>query len=325
MTAINQAEELMGIAQRIRDRQLAQDVSDEKWVGKHRDLGSSKTYKNILAGNMEGYSTERWLLAYRAALNQVEAEAKASQDRDPIYDDLSTVTRLRVAVIDAMNAKGNDRLIIVQGPSGAGKTESLHIVGGKFGRRVVLVEADETWKNENAFLCGLLLAMGESIPASGSERMLRLIDALNRSRVMIVIDEAHHLGPRQLNLIKSIINRSPGEVVLAALDTLWNKLETSAYAESRQLIHNRLLERIQITEPDREDIEKILARRLGLEKAEAVKASEMVHAAAKIKGSLKFATRVCRRALIDSGGDTPSIQDVAKAISMVSVNMGVRA
>ncbi len=326
MIGKSQAVELVEIAQRIRDRQLALDVSDEKWVKEHRDLGSSKTYKNIIAGNLAGYDAERWLVSYRSAWNLIEAEMEASQGRDPIYDDLSTVTRLRVAVIDAMASKSNDRLVILQGPSGAGKTEALRLIAGKYGKRVLMLEANETWKdNVTALLNAILEKLEETAPASAADRMARVIKALAPSRVMIVIDEAHHLGPRQLNLIKSIINQTPGEVVLAALDTLWDKLESMAYAESRQLIHNRLSERVQITAPDKDDVEKILTRRLGINGADGKKAAEMVRKVAQVKGSLKFVTRVCRRSLLVSGGETPSLEDIAKAVGMVSQTMGVRS
>lgn len=319
-------EMLVDVARRIRDRQAVCDASDVEWCRRYRDLGSTKTYTRILAGKLEGYDVDRWLADYGRALNQVEADAQAEGERDPIYEDLSTVTRMRVAVLDAIGARNNDRLIVLQGPSGAGKTEALRCIAERFGKRVVLMEADETWKDSvNAFLVAILLRLGESVPASSAERMRSVIEALSASRVMLIIDEAHHLGPRQLNLVKSIINQTPGEVALAALDTLWLKLESTAYAESQQLIHNRLSERVQLSGPDVEDVRRILERRLGLETEEAQKAAVVVVRVARVKGSLKFVTRVCRRALATAGGERPGLEDVSRAVGTVSAMMGVRA
>jgi len=326
----SQAEELIELAQRIRDRQLAvqgDEPNDSRWCAEYKDLGSTKTYKNILAGKLDGYDADRWLVAYRSVWNLIEADLASSRESDPVYEDLTTVTRLRVALVDVMSAKGNDRLVILQGPSGAGKTETLRLMQRRYGKRVLCAEANETWKDApNAMINALLSLLDEPVHAgsSSSERMTKLIDALSKTRVLLFIDEAHHLGPRQLNLIKTIINRTPGEVVLAAMDTLWNKLEGQAYAECRQLIHNRLSERILLTRPERDDVEKIMKRRLGMN-GDLGKAAALVATKAEIKGSLKFVTRVCRRALALSGGETPTLEDVAKAVGAVCQTMGVRS
>ena len=44
-----------------------------------------------------------------------------------------------------------------------------------------------------------------------------------------MIDEAHHLGPHCLNTVKTLVNTTPGEFILVAIPTLWNKLQAHAY------------------------------------------------------------------------------------------------
>jgi hypothetical protein len=64
---------------------------------------------------------------------------------------------------DAMRETGNDRLIIVEGNPGDGKSSAVAALVGRYGSRIVLAEAAETWRDSiNAMLADLLLAMRRS-------------------------------------------------------------------------------------------------------------------------------------------------------------------
>jgi hypothetical protein len=70
------------------------------------------------------------------------------------------------------------------------------------------------------------------------------------------------MGPRSLNMVKTIINRTPGEVIMIGLPVLLKRLEMAAYQEARQLTLNRLCERITLSSADKDDT-AILLERLG--------------------------------------------------------------
>jgi hypothetical protein len=93
------------------------------------------------------------------------------------------------------------------------------------------------------------------------ERFNKVVARLKQSRICLAIDEGHHMGPRCLNLLKTLINQTPGEIAVFAKETLWTKLELAAYEEVKQLTKNRLAERVVLGCRPR-DIEKLLDRRI---------------------------------------------------------------
>lgn len=302
-------------ARKIRGWQLERKILDEKMVSMFRGLGSSKTYTRIVAGDLEELDAGRWARNYETVLNVITTLDEHESSDDPLYDDLTTVMDLRAAVTGAMREKGNNRLVILQGPSGIGKTTAAFLVSARFGARIVLCEASELWKeNANAMLGGILRALGVKHPPTAvSAKLDMTVAKLNESRVCLVIDEAHHLGPRTLNLIKSLLNQTPGEFVLLAMATLWHRLETQAYAEARQLTGNRLSERLRFEELEESDVALILERRLGIKSA-TDSAKTLAHAA-RSHGHMAFVKLVCRRArkLAGKGIVTTDIVDRAAA------------
>jgi len=290
--------ELKQIAEKIREYQQNAGLSDAEMCRRFGDLGHTKTYGKILAGDVADLDLEHWLLDYQAVWNVIEALAQGQAPEEPLYDDLSPVVRLRLAVTDAMRETGNNRLVIVQGPSGSGKSKAALLLKAKFGQRVIMAEANQTWKESlNAMLSGILQAAGvASIPMSASGKLEALVARLREARVCLVIDEAHHLGPATLNLVKTLINRTPGEIVLLAMGILWNRLETDAYQEARQLTLNRLCERIRLVEMEAADVEKILDRRLSLNGELKPAVAALMNADPRYR-SLNFVSAVVKRVL----------------------------
>jgi len=137
---------------------------------------------------------------------------------------------------------------------------------------------------------------------------------MKSSRRSLVIDEAHHLGPHCLNIIKSLVNRTEWGFVLMCIGTLWRKLERGAYEEARQLTTNRLAERIKLACPTERDCQRMLERRLG-NLADLKASTAMVAKTASVHGGLGFVRDVCKR-LVDARVDDVEItlRDVAKAV-----------
>ena len=308
-------EELKELAEKIRDYQMAKNLSTSELLRKFSGLGSDRTWNRILTGKLDSEeSTESWLLDYRAVLNLIESVSE-SDDDDIWYDDMTPVARLRVAVIDAMKEKGLTRLIIVEGPPGSGKTVAGKMLLGRFASRITWCEANETWKdNPVAMLNGIMVALRVKTESSSAYgKLADLIDCLKETRTCICIDEAHHLGPRTLNLVKTIINLTKCEMVLIAMETLWRKLETKAYEEARQLTQNRLLERIRLSGLDIRDVEKMLARRLNMKGEDLTHATNIVFKAGHYKGNMAFVRLLCRKALKMADDEIPTLEIINKA------------
>jgi DNA transposition AAA+ family ATPase len=318
-----QQKELFSLAQTIRDYQKQRGWSDTQLCKRYGGAGSTKTFTRILAHEVaQDFDIERWLLEYRTVVNLIAAEGAADDRDEEVFDDLSTCSRLRVAFLDAMQVRGNNRLIIVEGASGSGKTKAIRTLAAKYGRRVLLGEADETWKNPTVLLGGVLRMLGKKdFPGPTNERKDLVVAELLTRRVCICADEAHHFGPASLNMLKTLINQTPGEFILSGLATLMRRMETTAFFECQQLIRNRLAARINFDKLDKHDVELLIKRRLGWENGEAGKCAQMLilegKGPAQRLGHLAFVDAVCRQARRDADGDEVTLELFAKAISKV--------
>jgi hypothetical protein len=311
---LNQPErdELVALAQKIRAWQEAKKISDNELLRRYAGLGSTKTFTKILAHNLEELDLERWTAVYRVVWAMIENLTTRDHEED-LYEDLSTVVQLRRALIDILECHSLRRVVLLEGESGLGKSCALTLLQRKYGQRILLVEATDVWNdNPNSFLGSLLEAFGvRDQPASRDDRMRMLLRKFRDYRIALAIDEAHHMGPHCLNTCKTLINQTPGEIFLLALPTLWRRLERGAYEEVKQLLGNRLAERIKIGELREGDVRKVLARRAKVDDAPAAQA---VLKEARTRGNLSFVAAVCERLLEQDHEGAPTHEAVLAAI-----------
>lgn len=240
--------EITQLAAKLADYASRKGWSSVKLCKEYPGLGSDRTFRDMVAGNTEGYDAEAQVLNLRAAWALVE-EVAGESALEPVYENLSTVLALRRACLSAMKSWGTNRVVIVQGASGIGKSTILRILAGRYGSRIVLCEASEVWGDKPVAMLGAMLrSLGHEglLPNGAVSRMEAVEQKLSISRRCMVIDEGHHLGPRCLNVIKTLVNVTPGEFVIVAIPTLWAKLESEAYQEARQISTNRLSERVRL-------------------------------------------------------------------------------
>ncbi|MGI5868665.1 MAG: AAA family ATPase [Kiritimatiellia bacterium] len=278
-------------------------------------LGSDRTFRDMAAGNLDGYDAEAQLANLRSAWAVAE-ETAGDGAAEPVYDDLSVVQALRRACLAAMKSWGSNRVVIVQGASGVGKTTALRIVAGRYGDRIAACEASEVWNDKPAAMLGAMLrALGHdgNLPHGAMARLEEAQRRLSVARKCVVVDEAHHMGPRCLNAVKTLVNTTPGEFVLIAIPTLWAKLESAAYQEARQLSTNRLSERVRLALCER-DIAAYLAHavpEMAVDGKLARSAAKLIRPAAEAAGNLAFVRDVAR--LLPATGPV-GLEEVAEAV-----------
>lgn len=290
---------LVELAAQIRDWQTSRRISDAELCRKYQGLGSTKTFKRILDGSLEELDLDRWLMEYQQVWTVLCVEAPV--EADPVYDDLWHVRAARSAVRSAMQEVGNNRLVIVEGPSGSGKTTAARCIASSFGKKVVICEATETWKGPklSPMLGGVLWYLGvREIPNSEEGRLNKVLEVLQQAPVCLVIDEAHHLGLRTLNVIKTILNQTKCQIVLCAVETLFRRLESSAYEEAKQLTRNRLCARVRLNGPKLDDVDSYLERRMQWScPTQRKMCSKVLADGAKGRGGWNYVANVARTAM----------------------------
>ena len=312
--------QVQSLAQKIAAWGAARGMGVARLCREYPALGSDRTFRALRDGVFDGYNLAARLADLRGAWALIqELGGGEGGALEAVYDTLGAVTELRRAVLGAMRSFGSDRVVIVQGQSGVGKTTALRLLAGRYGRRVAVCEACDAWGDRPAALLGAMLrATGceGMLPSGATARLEALQERLCTSRTCVAVDEAHHLGPHCLNTIKTLVNTTPGEFVLVAIPTLWGKLESQAYMEARQLSTNRLAERVKLQLEVADVAEYLrLSRPEAWPKAAAARrAASLILPSARQSGNMAFVRDVAR--LLPSSGEI-SPEAVAQAVSEV--------
>jgi Rad3-related DNA helicase len=313
-------DELIQLARNIRGWQEAQTpkVSDEQMLKRFAGLGSTKTYRRLRDGDTDGLVCDNHLPKYRGTWAQIESASGAAA-AESIYPDLTPSLECAVAVAGLIPQRGKTRLVLIEGPTGSGKTSALGIIAEKYVGSVARTEAHEGWASLNCALGDIAVALGasrEDLPSSTSDRLTLCIGLAQKQRRVLLIDEGHHCTAQVLNAIKTFLNLTDSVVVIAGIDTLWRKLTARSWEEARQLIHNRLYERVRLAAPSAADVVTFLTRRLpALPIGEAKSAAPKVAAMSSHLGHFAFLRRVAER-LAAQPDDLDAIAILAAATAL---------
>ena len=312
--------ELTDLARRIHAWQERGGLTNARLLREFRELGSDRTFRDLRSGRLEGYDPARQLEAYRAVWAQIEArEGQAAEE--PVYADLDAVRLVREAALAAMRATGINRVVMVTGDSGSGKTTALRWLRGKYGSRVIALEASIVWDDRPGELLGALLEAGgaDGMPSSGPLRLAAAVEFLCRSRRMVAVDEAQHLGPRCLGAIKTLVNRTPGEWMLLAMGTLRRRMDLAAYEEARQLSTNRLAESVRLG-LTQDDVARYIAHAFPAADKKDIKAgAALVRDAAQHAGNWSFVRDAVQQARdMTPEGQQPAVLTFSEAAGAVS-------
>lgn len=133
-------------------------------------------------------------------------------------------TKALVHITAALNVASRDLdMIVVTGPSGAGKTTSLKAYAASHSA-VILIEADPGYTSMALFaeLCDKL-----GLPSKGSlhDLLQRVVEKLTGSGRLIIIDEAEQLPYRALELIRRVHDKAGVPVALVGMPRLKKNLQ----------------------------------------------------------------------------------------------------
>lgn len=316
-----EAKELIVCAQKVREWQQQRELSDVALIKRYPDLGSDRTYHRILKADIGSeMDVEGQLENYRAVVAQIETlEGGDDTPAEELNDKISGTAAVRRAFTALIKQKGNARFVVVLGENGTGKTSTTRVLARSFGSRLLCIEADDTWNNKPNALSGAILSgLGvKHVPPGQTDRFGLVIDRLAETRRTLVIDEGHHMGPKHLNLLKTIINKTPTEVMVCAIPTLWRKLEGAAWEEARQLTGNRLAAKILLTVRE-SDVERIIRDRLPNLAGDALKQaveSIMARCVNPKLGNFAFLREVLNNLRREHGQESVSLAQWAVAVA----------
>ena len=320
--AASASTELVALARQIRVWQEGRKprISDEQMLRSYPGLGSTKTYRRLREGDTASLVIEVQLAKYRGVWAMIETLINAAGLED-IYEDLTPTFDCCIAVGGAIPQRGKNRLVLIEGPTGSGKSTALSVLELKYAGQTARTEAHEGWQSLNCALGDILTCLTregytEIAKLSMAERLSRVILALRQSRRVLMIDEAHHCTAQVLNAIKTILNGTDSIIVLAGIDTLWRKLASRSWEEARQLMHNRLYERVRLAAPTQADVISFLGQRVpalngGDWKSAAGRIAEM----SKHLGHFAFLRRIAENLNAETGEpDSASLLETANRL-----------
>lgn len=159
---------------------------------------------------------------------------------------LANVSLLMAAMHRAMNSPTHERLIVLHGHAGYGKTTAAGYCANKL--RGYRVECCSHWSRK-ALLAAILHEMG--IPAGHSINDLfnQAVEQLAKSGRPLIIDEADHLVRNScIELVRDLHDKSGAVVLLSGEEGLPKKLERW------DRVHSRVLEFIPAQPADLADV-----------------------------------------------------------------------
>ena len=307
--------QLRALAREVQNYQLERGWSDKRLTEKLADIGSSKTYKRILddADPLDQMDVEGQIVKYSAAVAYITELRSKDRAAEPIYEDFSNVIDARAAVGKAMLEESIARLVIIPGPTSTGKDVIKDVLCRMWPKKVIAVEADEFWRDSlsapTSVLYGAvgIINRGEGkMPTYPMERSIGIKDELRKSKKILIINEAHHMGIRAINLCKTLINQTPTVIVWLCEPTLMGRLLSSSFTETTQLTGNRLFETVHLRTPPSNEILDLMERR-GVKFADKETrntAGSKLAAEAPAFGNWRFVVQVSRK-LIEHSKRTP--------------------
>jgi len=260
---------LRELARDVWDYQVLRDWSDGQTCREISHVGSTKTYKRILDPDDDlcELNIAAQLKNFEAAASYIIQRRATDRPAETEYTDFDNVARGVRGVTRALAEETNSRLVCIEGENGTGKDVLRNFLLRQWGKITVAVEATEMWRDSNTVPAGdILRALGaRDIPSMPGLRWDRVHEELGKRKRILLINEAHHMGWKMLNNVKTIINVTQDSsrvvVVFLCIPALIRKLESDSYQEAAQLFGNRLCERVTLASPSPNEILTFLDRR----------------------------------------------------------------
>jgi len=242
---MSELKDLVGKAARYQD---SLKLSDKLWCARYgRYVGSPKTWRERLRGDLSGLNTDKWT----KRLRELTAALEGGSVIEVFHDTMPFYLRLEAGV-GLLEGQVNDRRVFAcLAQTGVGKTVSGRrlisqaIARDWNGPRRVFVSALNTWReNKVTILRGLATSLGCTPEASGANAAMdAIVSTLRSDPRTVFIDEAHQGGVMLMRIIKDLVNETPARFVYLALRTEFDRVRSAStgnIVEARQFLRRCL-------------------------------------------------------------------------------------
>lgn len=214
---------------------------------------SATTVNQIIRGTYLGAIEEN--------LNKIEAAIKHLDDKKGTHFQTPEFVFIDISkqIFNALNEASSvsvPYMLVLYGESGIGKTETIkRYVNQNKNAYIIEIDPMHTVKSILEEIASAL-----DIDSSGSNSALsrRIIEQLQISGKMLIIDEAEYLAPRALDVIRRIHDKARVPVVLVGMPRLYDNIVLLRKKRGQyEQIANRMMS-YNIGKPSKEDLAKIV-------------------------------------------------------------------
>ena len=279
--------------------QVEHGLADEAF-SKQVKLGySGSSWGKIKAGTFSG-SWEKASASVKRALITARGGIARSVGRFVLFEHIDA---LLSGIALAREEEGPNRLLIVVGKMGMGKTEIARYLARE--EEAAVVEGRPAWAGS------YMAALGDFAAALGLQGDWRsvaaaeqaVVEELRLSPRLIVVDEGNYFSSQGLNFLKLVLNRSRSVVVLLTLPPDFARMLATNRHESRQLVR-RAVAILQIPDVSERDVRSMHAA--GWPDVAINGHAPQVAAAANKFGGFDLVARVLDEADPADGEDLPA-------------------
>ena len=326
---------LRQLAAEVKAYQVERGWSDARLCKEIASVGSSKTYKRILDPNddLDQLSIENQLKNYQSAVDIVQNRRQKDRPAELEYDDFANCRNAYAAVMRASleDMENVARLVIIEGNTATGKDTVKRYLLRKFPANAVEIEATELWKSPTTPLLTIYGALSIVRQADKETReqpkpprhprdiLNEIVNELKERKLILIVNEAHHMGVPGLNIFKTILNLTPTIVVFECIPALLTRLLGTNYEEAVQLTGNRLCERVYLSSPIAGEILLMLDRRgVAFDNIETRNdAANRIAADAPAFGNWRFVSQIVRKLYEQTKKDKVTRANTTHAINAV--------
>ena len=256
----------------------------------------------VYTGNVEGADSQMktWLDARRA---RRVSEARLPQP--PAWFDTGSAARIANALSYAQIAGD---ITAIYGGAGVGKTKTAQRYRDN-SPSVWLATMTSTVSGVNGALERIAEVMDLQVAGRASMIEARIVERLDRSNGLLIIDEAQHLSPRALEAVRGLHDATGVGVALMGNEKVYARLTGGARSTAFAQLFSRVGKRLRLSRPTNDDV-AAFTKAWGVTGADS---REIIDSIARRPGALREATKTMRLACMFAGSENPSADDIRAA------------